>query len=290
MTRRNFTITEDLQGLRLDQALTVLVPGLSRRGARVLIERGSVYLRGRRCRTASRFVLAGASIHIEEGDHRTPVAPVELRVLWETEGLVVLDKPAMVPFAPTRTSVQGTLLHALALKVGRPVNQLHPVHRLDAPTSGVVLVALDTPTAAFLSLALQEGRLDKTYLAWVSGSPHPPDGEWSWPLGEVGEGGRVSVDPTGRPALTRYRTLESGGERSLLELRPITGRTHQIRAHCAHAGCPILGDKTYGGPLNAPRALLHALRVTFPLPGGGERSVEAPVPEDMRREQGAGSR
>lgn len=287
MPRLSFSVPSHLQGLRLDQALSALVPGLSRRGARALIERGGVYLQGRRCRTASKFVLAGAEVSVEEEAPR-PSREAAVRILWEGEGIVALDKPSGVPAVPTRSAVQGTLLHALALKLGRPVNQLHPVHRLDAPTSGVVLVAVEAVAAAFLGQALQEGRLRKTYLAWVSGAPEPPEGEWSWPLGEVERDGRVPVDPAGRPALTRYRTLERRRDASLLELEPVTGRTHQLRTHCAQAGCPILGDRTYGGPLTAGRALLHAWRLRFPLPGGGERTVEAPLPEDMPREQGAG--
>jgi 23S rRNA-/tRNA-specific pseudouridylate synthase len=137
--------------------------------------------------------------------------------------------------------------------------------------------------AAVLSCALQEERITKTYLAWVSGAPEPAEGDWTWPLTEVREDGRVHIDPSGRPALTRYQTLEARGDASLLQLQPVTGRTHQIRAHSAHAGHPILGDKTYRGPLCAKRALLHAWRISFPLPSGGEQTVESPLPEDMKR-------
>jgi len=272
-----------MAGLRLDQALAALVPGLSRRGARALLETGAVYLEGRRCRTASKFVLAGATLTIEDDAAREIQAEVEVRVLWEGQGIEALDKPAGIPFAPTRSTVQGTLLYALARQLGRPVNQLYPVHRLDTPTSGVVLVALEPRAAAFLNEALQAGQVTKTYLAWVAGAPEPAEGDWAWPLSEVRGDGRVHPDPHGRPALTRYRTLETHGGASLLQFQPVTGRTHQLRAHSALAHCPLLGDKTYGGPLLAKRALLHAWRITFPLPGGGEQTAEAPVPEDMNR-------
>ncbi len=281
--KQRFSVPDSMAGLRLDQALAAILPGTSRRKARAMIEAGSVYLEGRRCRTASKFVLAGAAITLEDAPPRVLLAEAEVRVLWEGEGIEALDKPAGIPFAPTRSAVQGTLLHALARTLGRPMNQLHPVHRLDTPTSGVVLVALDARAAAFMSGALQDGLVTKTYLAWVSGAPRPPEGEWTWPLTEVQSDGRVRIAPSGRPALSRYKTLERRDDASLLQLQPVTGRTHQLRAHCAEAGCPVLGDRTYGGPLLAKRALLHAWRITFPLPGGGEQTVEAPVPEDMRR-------
>jgi 23S rRNA pseudouridine1911/1915/1917 synthase len=271
-----------MSGLRLDQTLAALYPGMSRRKARALIEIGAVYLEGRRCRTASKFVLAGATISLEEALPQARPALADLRVLWQGESVMALEKPAGIPCVPTRAAVQGTLLYALARQLRRPISQLHPVHRLDTPTSGVVLVALDAPVAAFLGAALQGGRVTKTYLAWVSGAPEPAEGEWSWPLTAAQGDGRVRVDPSGRPARSHYRIIERREGRSLLELNPHTGRTHQLRAHCAAAGCPIVGDRTYGGPLTARRALLHAWRVRFPLPSGEEQTVEAPVPEDMK--------
>ncbi len=283
MTRRSFTITEEHRGLRLDQALAALVPGLSRRRARSLIESGAVYLEGRRCRTSSKFVRSGATVALEHDERPSAVPLPEVRILWEGQGLLALDKQAGVPFSPTRSTVEGTLLYALARNLGRPIQQLHPVHRLDTPTSGALLVALTAEMAAFMGRALEGGHVRKTYLAWVSGRPSPGEGEWDWPLTEVGSDGRVRTDASGRPATSRYRTLRLLGEDALLELHPITGRTHQLRAHCALAGCPIVGDKTYGGPLTAPRALLHAWRLGFPLPEGGEQEVEAPIPPDMER-------
>ena len=283
MARRSYTITDEQRGLRLDQALAALVPGLSRRGARSLIESGAVYLEGRRCRTASKFVRSGASITLETLAPPLAVTLPKIKVLWAEQGLLALDKTAGVPFSPTRSTVEGTLLYALARNLGRPIQQLHPVHRLDTPTSGAVLVALTAEAAAFMGRALEGGHLRKTYLALVSGCPAPGEGEWGWPLTEVGGDGRVHTDPAGRPATSLYRTLRLLGEGSLLELHPVTGRTHQLRAHCALAGCPIVGDKTYGGPLTAPRALLHAWRLAFPLPEGGEQVVEAPIPPDMER-------
>ncbi len=289
MPRRTFHVPDQLDGSRLDQALAALAEGVSRRKGRDLIALGSVYVDGRRCRVASRILSAGAVVALEEEARTAPGLP-EVVILWSGEGILAIDKPGGVAFAPTRSAVEGTLLYALARRLGVPMNRLHPVHRLDTPTSGVVLVATGHDAAGFLGSALQEGRLQKTYLAWVLGCPEPQEGEWDRPLSEARDG-VVTVDGSGRPARTRYRLLERQGEKSLLELSPLTGRTHQLRVHCAAAGCPILGDRKYGGPAAhlAPRALLHAWRLRFPLPSGGEQVVEAPLPEDMKRERGAGS-
>lgn len=271
-------VPESAAGQRLDHALPAMFPELSRRKARLLIERGAVYLDGRRCRVASRLLRAGARLRVHAG---APAAagPSELRVLWEGEGLVALDKAPGVPVAPTRASAVGTLLHALARRSGRSLREIHPVHRLDTPTSGVVLVALDAAAAGFLGRALQEGRVRKTYVARVAGRPEHETGEWSWPLREESPG-FVRVDSGGKPALTRYRVVRGEGGTALLELEPVTGRTHQLRVHAARAGCPILGDRKYGGP-EAPRLMLHAWRIAFPLPSGGERTVESPLPDEI---------
>lgn len=282
--RRHFKIPDSLDGARLDAVLAALDPHLSRRRAKSLIDQGAVYLDGRRCRLASRPCRAGASVEVEAFQSRREEALPPVEVLWEGEGIVVLHKPAGVPAVPTREAVAGSLLHALARRRGVPLSALRPVHRLDAPTSGVFLVALEEGAAAFLGRAFAEGAVEKVYLAVVEGAPDPPEGTWSLSLSPPRDG-VVSPDPAGLPALTRYRVLERRAESCLLEVRPATGRTHQIRVHAASAGHPILGDRRYGGEAAgaAPRLLLHAWRATFPLPSGGVRTVEAPVPEAFGR-------
>jgi len=273
-------VPRELDGERLDKALAALGLCASRREARAALERGAVYLDGSRVRTASRPVRAGARLRVEGGlpPEEPPPAPV---ILWEEEGLVALDKPGGFPLSPTRESVTGCLLYALARSRSLPLKALHPLHRLDTPTSGIVLIALDAALAARLSEDLQAGLWHKVYLARVLGTPEPPEGLWDWPLAGPA-GGVVHVAPGGRPALTRYATLSREGGGSLLRLEPETGRTHQLRVHCAAAGCPVEGDRKYGrGPHTAARALLHAWRLTFPWKGA-ELTLEAAPPADLR--------
>lgn len=281
--RRSFTVPESLAWERLDKALATLAPDLSRRSLRALLQRGGVYVDGRRCRMASRPVAAGTRVDVEEGPGSAwPANPVGAPILWEGEDILALDKPGGVPLAPTREAVEGTVLHALSLRLGVPIFSLRLPHRIDTPTSGVVLVARTPKAAAFLSEAFRNGEVRKTYLARVLGIPDPPEGIWDFALTPA-RGGVVEVDPKGRPATTRYRVVDARGDGCTLELTPLTGRTHQLRVHCARAGFPILGDRKYG--VNSPgarRALLHAWRIDFPLPEGGGMTLEAPVPGDMR--------
>jgi len=279
-------VPDKCEGERLDKALAVLGCYKSRREAREAILQGAVYLDGRRVRVASRPVNAGARLRAE------PVQPASLTlapvtVLWESSGLLALDKPGGVPFAPTREAVEGTLLYALARERNLQMRSLHPIHRLDTPTSGAVLVATDKAEAARLSAALRRGRVQKQYLAWVHGAPEPERGEWTWPLAES-PGNVMRVDPSGKEARTRYAVLRAAGGRSLLLLEPMTGRTHQLRVHCATAGYPIVGDRKYGkGAEGQARALLHAWKISFPACDGTIVEVTAPTPQDME-EQGKG--
>jgi 23S rRNA pseudouridine1911/1915/1917 synthase len=282
--RRSFTVPESLARERLDKALSVLAPDLSRRALRALLQRGGVYVEGRRCRTASRPVMEGVRIGLEEAaSHAPPQSKEPVPILWSGEEILVLDKPGGIPLAPTREAVEGTVLHSLSLQLRVPLSGLHLPHRLDTPTSGVVLVALSPRTTAFLSEAFRTGEVHKTYLAWARGVPDPPEGEWDLPLAPARRG-VVVADPDGRSAMTRYRSVDVRADDCLLELSPLTGRTHQLRVHCARAGVPILGDRKYGIPSpGARRALLHAWRLDFPLPSGGRKAVEAPLPGDMVR-------
>jgi 23S rRNA pseudouridine1911/1915/1917 synthase len=166
---------------------------------------------------------------------------------------------------------------------------VHLVHRLDRETSGVTVLARTPASARRLSEDFRDGRPEKTYLALCARAPVPPEGRLDAPLGKDPRvPGRRAVRPDGEAAATRYRTLAVGpGGVALVEARPETGRTHQIRAHLAHLGAPILGDARYGGPRMVgeaaiPRVMLHALRLALDHPGTGARLVlEAPVPGDL---------
>jgi tRNA pseudouridine32 synthase/23S rRNA pseudouridine746 synthase len=158
----------------------------------------------------------------------------------------------------------------------------------------VILAAKTKPAAAFLGKALMGRRVLKTYLAIVApGAPSPRDGRIETPLRRVSRGREVHMTPCApdhpdaESASTGYRTLASNEEAALVELRPRTGRMHQLRVHLASIGRPIAGDTRYGGALMlagapVPRLMLHARAIRFPHPAGGDRTLEARIPADMR--------
>lgn len=264
--------------------------GISRGAARRALEAGGVFLEGRRCKVASRGLHPGqrVEVNLEEGGRPAePPAPLDPgRLLHADAHLVAVDKPAGVPAQPTLTSDRGTLPELVGALLGAPVTL---VHRLDRETSGVTVFARTREAAAALAEAFRAGTPEKTYLALTARPPSPPEGRLEAPLGkDPARPGLRRVSAGGEPATTRYRTLASGPGGALVEARPETGRTHQIRVHLAHLGAPLLGDARYGGPrrvgeVEIPRVMLHARRLELAHPVTGAPLVlEAPVPEDLR--------
>lgn len=224
-------------------------------------------------------------------------------LLWVDHALVVVNKPAGISLA-TRRSEPGAAVERLLATVptgemesfGLDPAALLLVHRLDVGTSGVVVLARDGEIHRDLVRAFAERHVGKTYLALVWGHPRPAEGRWSWPLGpDRSDRRKMRVDPAGRRAESGYRVVASVPHVALLRLSPATGRTHQLRVHCAHAGHPIVGDDLYGGPrhhgvrdprvrhvLNAARPYLHAWRLHLPAtPSTAELIVHADLPEDF---------
>jgi 23S rRNA pseudouridine1911/1915/1917 synthase len=254
---------------RLDKVLPGLFPELSRGAARRLIGAGAVFVDGRRCRVVSRLVGAGARVRVES--FQVADATLLLNVLYDTAGVVAVDKPAGMPSAATRRAAAGTALETLMQQwraAGRR-EQLWIVHRLDAATSGVLLFATQRSAAAQLSEAFRCGDVRKTYLALISGCPVADAGTISLPI--VTDGARSRIDRSGKPARTDWRVLERRADTSLLEVEPHSGRMHQVRVHLQAAGHPVVGDRWYRGA-RAPRLMLHALRVAFTHP-----HLQAPV-------------
>ena len=283
--------------MRLDVVLIRRHPELSRRRAREVIEKGQVTVDGALVREAGADVAEDAEVVFDPNRRALSRARSSLPVLYEDEHVIVVDKPAGLLTVPT-----GPGLHedtALA-RVQDYARHRRPrgwfaerVHRLDRDTSGALAFALSAEARAGLILTFRDHRILRVYLAIVGRVPRERSGVVDAPLREEWDSGRRGVARPGeaaRDALTRWTLREALPRAALLEVRLETGRQHQIRAHLAHAGLPILGDEVYGvAPVRgerelARRPLLHAWRLGFAHPVTGERvEVECPPPVDFRR-------
>lgn len=182
--------------------------------------------------------------------HPAPRDAAAVEVVYEDEALIAVHKPALLQCHPSPSAPGGsdTLEARVSAYLGRPA---HPVHRLDAETTGIVLFAKLPYAQAHLQRQMQDGTFLKTYQAWVYGKPCSPSGVIDAPIDrEHPDSFTRIVTPGGQRAVSRYETLKSlsiaGGETvSLLSLSPLTGRTHQLRVHMTHIGCPLLGDTRY---------------------------------------------
>jgi tRNA pseudouridine32 synthase/23S rRNA pseudouridine746 synthase len=207
------------------------------------------------------------------------------RVLYRDALMLVLDKPAGLPVHPGPKGGETLFRHLDSLRFGLP-RRPEAAHRLDRDTSGCLVLGRHARALARLGALFKRGAVEKVYWAVVEGAPAQEEGEISLSLARKSpdRGWWMKVDPNGQPALTRWRVLGRGEGVSLLELRPVTGRTHQLRVHCAASGWPIRGDAIYGTAprFGGPGLHLHARAVTVPLyPKKPAITVEAPVPEHM---------
>ena len=248
---------------------------------------GSLMRNGTLCRMKDRLQSGDELIvQIQDPPRTVPIEPAELplSIVYEDEDLAVIDKsPDVVvhgvPGGPP------TLINGLAFLWG-PLTPIHPVHRLDRGTSGLLVVAKSAYVQERLRRALHRSDFRREYLALVSGCPEPGEGLIDRPIGrEPGSPIRYAVMPEGRSAQTEYTVLKRFPTAALVRLRPLTGRTHQLRVHMAAVGCPLLGDGIYGGdPAMLSRPALHSHRIILRQPVTGELlRLEAPIPADMLR-------
>ena len=210
-------------------------------------------------------------------------------VLYQDEHLLAFNKPSGLA-VQTRGN-RGTSLDYLLWTFARSNGKRpHLVHRIDAGTSGLILAAKTKPVTTFLSAEFAERRVTKTYLALVTGTlPDADHGACDVPLLKTGRAVRPGrVEGGADAALTRWAVRARGDSVALIEAQPHTGRMHQIRAHLADLGCPIIGDPIYGdGAPSSDRLMLHAAALELTLPDQKRRALEAPVPDDFIAKQGA---
>lgn len=279
---------------RLDRWLAAAWPEVSRARWQKAITAGLVEVNGSRA-NASRPVRAGDTVSAQEppAEEAAPSARPEeipLEILHEDEDLICLNKPAGLVVHPAAGHWSGTLVNAIMHHSSQLSAGGHPlrpgvVHRLDKDTSGCILVAKNDAAHAALARQFAERTTEKIYLAVVRGTPRASAGVVSAPIARHPvhrQRMAVSNRTGGRPAETAWKLLTGDGKLSLLECRPKTGRTHQIRVHLKHLGHPIAGDRVYGGGADFPRQLLHAWKLSVRHPVSGQPfTFVAPLPADF---------
>jgi 23S rRNA pseudouridine955/2504/2580 synthase len=296
------TVAADEAQLRLDRWFKRHFPALGHGRLEKLLRTGQIRLDGRRAEAGTR-VAPGQLIRVPPlGDQAPPPRPAaappsEADAAMLRKAVLHIDADVLAINKPAGLAVQGgtgterhldALLDALRFDAKeRP----RLVHRLDKDTSGVLVLARSAAAAAALAESFRGKAARKVYWALVVGVPAPRSGRIDRPLaklpGRAGE--RVVADEEGKQAVTLYRTLaHAGGRIAWLALEPLTGRTHQLRAHCAALGTPILGDGKYGGAAahpggipNARRLHLHARALALPHPKGGMLRIVAPLPPHL---------
>jgi 23S rRNA pseudouridine1911/1915/1917 synthase len=289
-----FTVADQFAGLRLDQYLAECSDSFSRSLAKRLVDLGGVHVAGRRVRRCSQMVSAGDGVEVFIDNQ--PLAPMTLgkeQILYRDQDLIVLNKPAGMATQPAPSRYQGTVYAELQKLLTDPNRKsLRPsigmMQRLDRDTSGVMVFSIHQRAHKKMTEAFQGRDIDKVYWALVAGRPLEDQGRFCSQLARRRSTNlTVSVARGGKPAETHYRLLHTTGQVSLVEVRLITGRSHQIRAHFSEAGLPLLGDTAYGGALtfnhlSVPRQMLHSRQLSFCHPVTGEKlSFTAPLPSDF---------
>ena len=218
------------------------------------------------------------TVNLNEPEPQYPAEDGELTILWEDDHLLAVDKPSGMLIHPSHSCNSGTLANFVLGYYHRTGQKcaFHPITRLDRDTFGIVLLAKNAHVHARMSDLHSQGQLQKCYHALVLGTPEPAEGLIDAPIERLPLPSLLrKISPKGKPSQTRYRLLERLDGFSKLALWPITGRTHQLRLHCAHIGCPILGDPQYGGEaalaaVSVPGQRLCAKSLRFRHPITGE--------------------
>jgi 23S rRNA pseudouridine1911/1915/1917 synthase len=283
-------VPDDAAGERLDRFLASLPEIGSRSVAERVLETG-VLVDGRGQQKSHRLS-GGEEVEFEAPERAAPeLAPEEmdLRIAYEDEHLVVVDKPAGLVVHPAPGHATGTLVHGLLAHdvAGGDDDRPGIVHRLDRDTSGLMVVARSDEAHARLQELVRNHELERHYVALVVGRPRSRSGRIEAPIGrDRRDAMRHSLDTdTPREAVTHFEVRELFPRHTLLDVKLETGRTHQIRVHLAAIDLPVAGDSVYGRPheLGLERQFLHAARLAFVHPFSGDRvDVESPLPEDLQ--------
>lgn len=299
MTDRIESFTyEEPEHERLDKFLVTRFPEFSRARLQGLIAQGFVLVNGQPAKKSGQVLESGAKIEVRI----PPPVPsglvaenIPLDIIFENDEIILVNKPAGMVVHPAAGHASGTLVNAVLgyepdMEGIGGEERPGLVHRLDKETSGLIVLAKNERAHRWLQDQFRLRTVEKTYLALVDGKPPTPVGRIEADIGRDPKSRKkMTTLPAGkgREAVSEYKTLETFSKHSLLEFHPHTGRTHQIRLHCAFIHCPIVGDEIYGRKkttLKLNRHFLHAARLKITLPNETQpRTFEAPLPIELVR-------
>lgn len=211
-------------------------------------------------------------------------ARIPLDIIYEDEDMLAINKPRNMPTHPSQNHHNDTLANGVMYYYKDIEFTFRVITRLDKDTSGVVLIAKNKIAAASLTAQMNCGEITKEYEAICHGTPKNPGGTINAPIARKADSAILrEVNPEGKHAVTEYELIAAGKMLSHLRLKPLTGRTHQIRVHLAYIGLPIYGDDLYGSPIQNERCRLHCRKITLSHPTTGKKiSLEVPAPKDMK--------
>ena len=283
--------------IRLDKFLAQSEPEFSRVQFQQLIAEGGVLVDGEVQQKPAFKLEAGSTVSYSLPQHeeaRLLHQEIAVDVIYVDENVIVVNKPTGMVVHPGAGNTQDTLVNAI-LRLWPEVAQVGEaerpgiVHRLDKETSGVLILARNETAYNWLVRQFKSRKTQKTYLALVDGEPPTPTGRVEAAIGrdeKIRQRMAVVYGDKGKNAISEYHTLEKFADHTLLEVHPLTGRTHQIRVHLAFLGCPVTGDKIYGRrkqSIQMPRFFLHAYKLSIKLPGDEEPTeFTAPLADDLK--------
>lgn len=284
MPRQWITVTEELAGKRTDKLIADYFPSYPRTALHKLFASEHVLLNGKVTKPGIKVRL-NDTLRVDLSPLEITIADIDLPILYEDKDVLVINKPSgVISHARGRYFDEPSVASFVRQKVAELTGERSGiVHRLDRATSGVMICAKNTDSLSWLQRQFSERKVQKTYMAVVFGSLPTEEGLIDMPIARNPlKPVTFHVHESGKHATTHYRVISQNNGYSLVELKPVTGRTHQLRVHLAQLGHPIVGDDLYHGE-SAERLMLHAHSLTIALPSKEIVTFEAPLPEAFNR-------
>jgi 23S rRNA pseudouridine1911/1915/1917 synthase len=289
---RIFQFSSSAPDIRLDKYLTLVLPQFSRAHLQKLIVQGHILVNGQRAKSNQRLSQVDRiTVELPPLLARPLAETIPLTIIYEDEDILVIDKPAGLtvhpsPGHPSHTLVNAVLAHCPSLAMSNELMRPGIVHRLDKDTSGLIVIAKNDYAREYLAAQFKSRTVTKGYLVLVKGKLSPEQGIIEAPIGRDPRSRRkMAIVEAGKKATTQYSVRKYLDNYTLIEVTPLTGRTHQIRVHLSAIGYPVAGDSLYGAKSpHVNRQFIHAYRLSFCLPSTEQyQEFVSPLPADLQQ-------